>query len=242
MANIRATTTVSATRSRPALGEANVDAILIAQVGRVEPRAPPALRYREDEPVVVGPAVSFRLGVEEPQERPYDDPVELGVYARAQLLPRLHGLHAGAPGLVQNHGGVGLRHGEYSGFERYPRAAQLVGIPPAVGALVMPPDPGGHLFELGYRGERLFATRRMLGQPALGDGVELACREEQFLRQPEQTDVVQQTGHPQPPHTSLVQLHLAGQIRRVRRRGRRVAVRVPIPRAEVPDHHGPERR
>src|SRR5215212_5508519 len=153
------------------MGEDLAEAILGAQVGYVESRASPALRDREDEPVVVGPAVSFRLCIEEPQQRTHYHPVELGVYARAQLLPGLHGLHAGTAGLVKHHGGIGLRHGEYPGFERYPGTAQLVWVPPAVGTLMVPADPGGHFFELGNRSERLFATRRMLGQPALGDGV-----------------------------------------------------------------------
>src|SRR5215208_4344514 len=198
MANIRATTPASATRISPALGEATVDAVLIwrillphplylrlltltgedlaeailgVQVWYVELRAPPALRHGEDEPVVVGPAVPFRLGIQEPQERPHHHPVEFGVYACAQLLPGLHGLHAGTTGLVQHHGSVGLCHGEYPGFERYPGTAQLVRVSPAVGTLVVPPDPGGHLFELGNRSKRLFAAGRVLCQPALGDGV-----------------------------------------------------------------------
>src|SRR5215208_496201 len=116
MANIRATTPASATRNSPAPAEA----ILGAQIGHVELRASLALRDREDESVVVGPAVPFRLGIEEPQESPHHHPVELGVYARAQLLPRLRGLHAWTTGLVEHHGGVGLRHGEYPGFQRYP--------------------------------------------------------------------------------------------------------------------------
>src|SRR5918992_3741925 len=153
------------------MGEDLAEAILGAWVGYVEPHASPALRDGEDEPVVVGPAVPFRLGIEEPQQRPHHHPVELGVYARAQLLPGLHRLHAGAAGLVEHHGRVGPRDGEYPGFQRYPGTAQLVRVSPAIGPLVVPPDPGGHLFELRNRGERLFTTRRMLGQPTLGDGV-----------------------------------------------------------------------
>jgi len=62
--------------------------------------------------VVVGHAVALGLGVQDPQEGAHHHPVELGVYARAQLLPRLRGPDAGTAGLVQHHRGYGLRPSE----------------------------------------------------------------------------------------------------------------------------------
>src|SRR5918997_2238606 len=136
------------------------------------------LRRGEDEPVVVGHAVAFRLGLQDPQEGPHYDPVELCVDARAQLLPRLRNAHARAAGLVEHHRGVGLRHRENLRLQRYPSPPQLVGVTPSVRPLVVPAHPRCHLLVLRYSREDLLSACRVLGELTTRYGVELAGRQQ----------------------------------------------------------------
>src|SRR3712207_599847 len=99
-------------------GEARGSAL--GRLGRVGPWAPAVVGRGEDEAVVVGHAVALRLGLQDAQEGPHHHPVELGVYASAQLLPRLWEADARAAGLVQHHRGVGLRDREDLRLERDP--------------------------------------------------------------------------------------------------------------------------
>src|SRR5918998_2368317 len=168
-------------------GEARDSAL--GRLGRVGQWAPAVVGRGEDEAVVVGHAVALRLGLQDAQEGPHNHPVELGVYAGAQLLPGLGEAHAGAAGLVQHHSGVGLRNREDLRLERDPGRPQLVRVAPPVEALVVPAHPARHLLELRDRRERLLAARRMLRQPALRYGVRLADRQK-ILGQPEKPDVV----------------------------------------------------